>query len=93
METKTTTNLPSVDVKLIPFEDFPQLSTKDRAYYGSHPKLAPFYKYPTTIEAFADVIKDKAKDKTNRAVLVEVLKEQYANLDTNNLVGQNVVLK
>jgi bacillithiol biosynthesis cysteine-adding enzyme BshC len=90
LETKSTTTLPSVEVKLIPFEDFPQLSVKDKAYYDLHPNLAPFYKYPTTIEAFADVIKDKAKDKTNRAVLVEVLKEQYANLDTDNLVGQNV---
>ncbi len=90
METKTTTTLPSVNVKLIPFEDFPQLSAKDKAYYGLHPNLAPFYKYPTTIEAFADVIKDKAKDKTNRKVLVEVLKEQYATLDTNNLVGKNI---
>ena len=90
METKTTTTLPSVDVKIIPFEDFPQLSAKDKAYYGLHPNLAPFYKYPTTIEAFADVIKDKAKDKTNRTVLLEVLKEQYANLDTDNLVGKNV---
>jgi len=87
LETKST----SIDVKLIPFDDFPQLSTKDKAYYGLHPKLAPFYKYPTTLEAFADVIKDKTKDKTNRTVLVEVLKEQYANLDTDNIVGQNSI--
>lgn len=89
METITTT-LPDVSVQLIPFSDFPQLSEKDKAYYGEHPALRPFYKYSANIESFAEVIKDKAKEPNNRSLLLEVLSEQYEGLDTNNKVGENI---
>ncbi len=81
---------PQVRVERIPFADFPQLSEKDKAYYREDENLRPFYKYPVTLAAFAEVIEDRKKVPVNRAVLTEVLAEQYANLDTDNAVGENL---
>lgn len=82
--------LPSVTVERIPFSEFPQLSKKDNAYYREDEKMRPFYRYPATLEAFAEVISDKQRENINRAVLCEVLEEQYADLDTHNAVGDNL---
>ena len=71
-----------ISVEKIPFENVPQLSDRDVAYVANDEKLRPFFKYPVTIEAFADVFKDKAKDQTDRATLVKVLKKQYLPLAT-----------
>ena len=79
-----------MEILKIPFEKVPQLSSKDIAYAIANPKLRPFYKYEVTLEAFKDVIEDKKKDATNRAVLVEVLKQQYTELDLNDAVQQNI---
>lgn len=49
-------------------------------YLDGADSIKPFYRYPPALESFASVIKDKQKETINRPVLVEVLKEQYANL-------------
>lgn len=61
----------------IPFPEVPQFSPRDVAYATGAEDLKPFYKYPVTLGAFADVMADKAKDNTDRKLLVDELLAQY----------------
>lgn len=79
-----------MEILHIPFEDVPQLSSRDKAYYREDATLQPFYKYPVNLAAFKNVIADKAKENINREVIVEVLKEQYSRLNTTGKVGENI---
>jgi len=69
-----------MNIHRIPFTEVSQLSASDVAYATQNPALRPFYQYETTLDAFAQVIKDKAKNPTDRATLVQVLRDQYASL-------------
>ncbi|MDX1942400.1 MAG: bacillithiol biosynthesis cysteine-adding enzyme BshC [Saprospiraceae bacterium] len=79
-----------MEILKLPFEQVPQLSSKDTAYATGNPTLRPFYKYDVNIDAFAKVIEDKIKDKTNRPVLVNVLREQYIKITASDAVRANV---
>jgi bacillithiol biosynthesis cysteine-adding enzyme BshC len=68
-------------ISYIPFHQAPQLSKMDVAYAGGDAVLRPFYRYEVSLEAFAQVIEDKKKDPDHRAVLVPVLRRQYAALE------------
>lgn len=69
-----------MNIKRIPFSEVPFFSSKDKAYTLQQIYLAPFYKYPVKIESFIDIIKDKSKDNFDRALLRDVLKDQYKEL-------------
>lgn len=69
-----------MQIDRIPFAEVPQFSRRDVAYTTGHPDFRPFYKYPVTLEAFAEVIKDKANDATDRQLLVDELLAQYGKL-------------
>ncbi len=73
-----------------PFKEVPQFSTKDVAYATADGRLQAFYKYPVQIDAFASVIADKAKDNTDRSLLVSELKAQFAQLPKNARVDQQL---
>lgn len=88
--TTITENKKGLITELLPFEQVPQLSSKDIAYATEEKTLRPFYKYPVRLESFADVIADKQKNPVNRNVLVEVLEAQYADLDTTEAVKSNI---
>lgn len=79
-----------MEILKIPFEKVPQFSQKDTDYVNSKPEIRRFYKYDVTLEAFEQVIKDKQQDETNRTVLVDVLREQYAKLTTSDAVRDNI---
>ncbi|MFT4759185.1 MAG: bacillithiol biosynthesis cysteine-adding enzyme BshC [Paraglaciecola sp.] len=79
-----------MEILHIPFEDVPQLSSRDKAYYREDPTLQPFYKYPVNLASFKNVIADKATENINREVIVEVLKEQYSRLDIAGKVEENI---
>ena len=66
-----------MQISRIPFEEVPQFSQRDVAYATEAEDLKPFYKYPVTLGAFADVMADKAKDNTDRKLLVDELLAQY----------------
>lgn len=70
-------------IQRIPFEEVPQLSSRDIAYATAQPELQPFYKYPVSIDSFGQIIADKKKDSIDRELLISVLKEQYQKLDTS----------
>ncbi|MCB0566872.1 MAG: bacillithiol biosynthesis cysteine-adding enzyme BshC, partial [Phaeodactylibacter sp.] len=74
----------------LPFNKVPYLSKRDQAYTMAAPELRDFYKYEVNLDAFAQVIEDKKKDKTARQPVVEILREQYANLETSQAVKDNI---
>lgn len=59
-------------------------------YLNNKETLKPLYRFPFSFDAFADVIKEKQKDETNRSLLVEVLKGQYTELSHSAPVDGNI---
>ncbi|MFT7451050.1 MAG: bacillithiol biosynthesis cysteine-adding enzyme BshC, partial [Patescibacteria group bacterium] len=80
----------SLPLTKIPLSDIPQFSKRDLAYIREEAELKEFYKYPVEVGQFENVIADKAKDQTNREILVQVLKEQYHPLSENEKVNNNI---
>ncbi len=80
----------SMDIRTVPFKEIPQLSERDVAYATAQKPLRPFYKYDVRLEAFAEVISDKEKDKTDRATLIRVLREQYSQLEMSDAVARQL---
>lgn len=74
----------------IPFSEVPQFSKRDTAYVENHPALKAFYKYEVELEAFEDVIRDKSLENIDRATLVEVLHQQYSDLDVSVSTQRNI---
>ena len=79
-----------MNISNIPFSELPMLAKMDKAYSEQDPTLRPFYKYPTTLASFQDVIADKSKEHTNREVLVSTLKRQYSAFDTESVVNSQI---
>jgi len=79
-----------VNVTLIPYSEVPQVSSRDKAYAREDESLRPFYKYPVSIESFAQIIEDKKKESINRKVLVDVLIEQYNRIGVTRNVSDNI---
>lgn len=80
----------SLNATKIPLYEIPQFSKRDLSYIREEADLSEFYKYPVEIGQFKQVIADKAKDQTDRALLVRVLEEQYDSLSENELVNNNI---
>jgi len=70
-----------MQITRVPFAEVPQFSSRDVAYTTAAPALRPFYKYEVSLEAFAAVLRDKAKDNTDRQLLVSELTAQYAGME------------
>ena len=77
-------------VSQIPFQTIPGFSRLVSDYITAAPALRHLYKYDFNIDAFAQVIADKAQDKTDRALLVSVLRKQYKNIDASDKTKQNI---
>ena len=73
-----------------PYHEINQLSGFDKAYAAANPNLRPFYKYEVNIEAFEAIIETKKAFPINREVLVEVIKAQYSDIPTTDLVQKNI---
>lgn len=74
----------------IPFTNVNELSSRDVAYASHDERLRPFYKYDTTLDAFAQVIADKSKENIDRKTLVKALRDQYSQLAENAQVQQQI---
>lgn len=59
-------------------------------YLSGNENLRHLYNYTPDILSFKKAIEDKAKDKTNRSLLVEVLKAQYANIPASPYTQSNI---
>lgn len=81
-----------MEIQRIPFEEISQFSSRDIAYVNQDENLKPFFKYTVHKDSFQQVIEDKTKDATDRALLVEVLEEQYQNLSLSDQTRANIEL-
>ena len=75
------------------YNEVPYISPADLAYIKQDQALRPFYKYIPELSAFADVIRDKSNEETDRKLLQSVLRSQYENCKTatdtvHSLIGQ-----
>ncbi|PCH93484.1 MAG: hypothetical protein COB85_06940, partial [Bacteroidetes bacterium] len=52
-----------------------------RDYLLENPELEQYYKYQPDLNSFEQVIKDKGKEEIKRSILVDVLEDQYANIE------------
>ncbi len=60
-------------------------------YIHNEQKIKDFYQYRPEPSAFEGVIEDKSREKIDRQTLVEVLKQQYQNINKTTLVEQNLL--
>lgn len=79
-------------VDRIPFTDVPQFSDRDVAYATGREDLRDFYRYPASLEAFAEVIADKQQEDTDRELLATELEAQYAELPDAELARKKIRL-
>ena len=70
-------------IERIPYAEVPQFSDRDVAYASGREDLRPFYTYPVTIDAFADVLEQRSQQPTDRDLLVNQLEQHYAELSTD----------
>ena len=75
---------------ILPFDAVSQLAATDIAYAKEDDALKPFLKYAPSQISFHRIIDDKAKSFSPRKDLVEVLRRQYANLQTTDIVNANM---
>ena len=59
-------------------------------YLNAAETLKPFYSQPPSLEGIKAKLEERKNFATNRAVLVEVLKEQYAGLEVSPAIQQNI---
>jgi bacillithiol biosynthesis cysteine-adding enzyme BshC len=74
----------------IPWSGLNLLPALVQDYIEGKESIAFLTKYPFKLSSFKDVIADKAKDKTDRQLLVDVLQAQYADIPTNESVTNNI---
>ena len=79
-------------VSEIPLQTIPGFSKLVGSYLSMDPALKNLYKYDSNIDSFAKIIADKAKDNTDRELLVRVLKKQYANVTMTDHTALNIEL-
>ncbi len=59
-------------------------------YVEGNPPLESFYTHPPSLQGYKKAIEDKSLSPEFRSTLVEVLKEQYANIDAPTKVISNI---
>lgn len=72
--------------------DVGQLSKKDKAYLNNDPLLEQFIKYAFDYDQFREVLKTRKSFQTDRALLVNVLKDQYRDISCSDLTKNNIRL-
>lgn len=72
------------------FRDTAAFSKLAVDYVEQAPALAPFYEHAPTLEGVKKSIAARKKFNTNRAALVDILRRQYADLELNEAVQQNI---
>jgi bacillithiol biosynthesis cysteine-adding enzyme BshC len=80
-----------MQAKYISYQETHSFSQIILDYIGQKETLKSFYQYTPDLEGFANAIEQR-KVTTNRTLLVEVLKQQYAALDTTPEVNANIEL-
>lgn len=60
-------------------------------YIAQKHNLTPFYQFSPTFEGVQKAIQERAKFEIDRALLLDVLKSQYAQLEINERVRDNII--
>lgn len=76
----------------VPFEETGRFSSTFLDYINNNETLKPFYSQTPEIKSFESTISNRNFDDNKRAVLVEVLKSQYANIEVSDQVSSNIQL-
>ncbi|THH41482.1 bacillithiol biosynthesis cysteine-adding enzyme BshC [Neolewinella litorea] len=79
-----------MQIDRLPFSEVPQFSKRDVAYATGSADLAPFSKYPVSLDAFAQVMQDKDRDPIDRDLLANELGQQFANLPQEPAVTEAI---
>ena len=79
-----------MQVKAIDIDHIPQISFKDRTYIKGSTGLDRFIQYPFEYSAFDSLIQARRKFPVDRATLVDVLKEDYQDLESSALTTKNI---
>ncbi len=77
-------------VSTISLTSIPGFSRLVADYISGNPALRHLYKYDLNIDAFAQVMADKANDPIDRPLLVSVLKRQYQNIEASDRTKRNI---
>ena len=79
-------------IQNIPFSQTNLFSNLILDYISADEHVKAFYKYENTIDAVEQIIADKQKEIFDRKLLVETIKNQYALLEINAAVADNIAL-
>lgn len=74
----------------IPYSNTGAFTTLVEDYLQEKESLKSFYQYSPDASGLAKAIEDRSKYSVNRGVLVNVLRQQYAHLDTPEAVAKNI---
>lgn len=72
------------------YRQVPGIAEKDLAYLCDDPRLQPFCLHPQRMDAFERLIDQRCAYPCDRALLVSVLRDQYAALPENEAVRQAI---
>jgi bacillithiol biosynthesis cysteine-adding enzyme BshC len=61
-------------------------------YISGNDFLKPFYKHSPSIDSVSSIIEDKRKEKTDRNLLSDIIREQYSALKKSEAVEANISL-
>lgn len=73
-----------------PFDQIPQLSSRDKAYQANDSRLRAFYPYSFEQESFEQIIADRRKFPVDRSLLVDQLQQDYQNRERSAKLSSNI---
>ena len=79
-------------IENIEYSDVSAISFKDLSYINQEPFLKDFYAFTPDLESFEEAIKARKNYKVDRSLLVEVLEENYSQIDSTELQSKNIDL-
>lgn len=68
----------------------PQFSSRDKSYQSEDEALRPFYDVRPTIDSFDKLIKERKGIRKERALLVDILNDQYSNVANCDITKENI---
>ena len=77
-------------VEKIEYSKVSAISFKDLSYINREAFLKDFYQYTPDLESLAKAIEDRKKYPVDRSLLVEVLQENYAQIEASEIQKQNI---
>lgn len=73
-----------------PYQDVPQLSSKDQNYIHLEDFLTDYYAFRPDLDTFSDAIQARKNHQINRELLVDSIKEDYGLIATTTQQAENI---